>query len=122
MRLQRIHLALLVLLCGSTSAFGVCLETHLPVQKEYSGSVFVFTARVISSHFVAASGDGYFLSGTNYTLRPQEILKGRNGEAVTVFKENSSGRFDMCEDKLTLYLYTENMAGYVSTTAGTQVC
>lgn len=66
----------------------------MPIQKELSRSVYVFTARVISSRSVPVAKDGYFSSGRNYVLRPVEILKGQ-AATITVFSENSSGRFEM---------------------------
>jgi|SRR5215469_4517016 len=72
-----------------------CVEGHLPIQKEYSRSVFVLTVDVVSSQAMPDSRDKYFLSGTNYTLRPVEILKGHPPATISVFSENSVGRFDM---------------------------
>jgi hypothetical protein len=83
-------LALLIFLGYSTVAGAVCVEGHIPIQKEYSQSVFVLTVDVVSSQVLPDSKDKYFLSGTNYTLRPVEILKGHPSATVTVFSENSS--------------------------------
>lgn len=88
-------LALLVLLGYSTMAPAVCLEGHVPIRKEYSRSAFVLTASVVSIQVVPDSKDGYFVAGSNYELRPVETLKGSTPPTITVFSENSTGRFDM---------------------------
>lgn len=102
-------LALLIFLGYSMVARAVCVEGHVPIQREYSRSVFVLKVDVVSSQVVPDSKDKYFLSGTNYTLRPVEILKGHPSATVTVFSENSSGRFDMEQGKAYfVFIYSEH--------------
>lgn len=101
--------ALLAFLSFSTFALAVCVEGHVPIPKEFSQSLYVFTARVISSRVVPDAKDGYFLSGSSYVLRPVEVLKGQPAATLTVFNENSSGRFDMELGKTYLvFVYREH--------------
>ena len=79
----------------STCAAAVCANGHIPVEKEYSDSIYVATVRVISFKKVPDSRDGYYLGGMNYRLQRLETLKGQPPGSFTVFNENSSGRFDM---------------------------
>jgi hypothetical protein len=103
-----IALALLVAVTCSLT-WAVCIEGHVPIKKEFSRSLYVMTARVIATQSVSDSQDGYFLDGVNSTLQPIEILKGHPPAAVTVFSENSSGRFDLKPSKSYLvFIYREH--------------
>jgi hypothetical protein len=79
----------------STLATAVCVEGHIPLEKEYARSKYVATVRVISSTSEPDAADGYYLNGVNYRLQRLETLKGLPPETFTVFNENTSGRFDM---------------------------
>jgi hypothetical protein len=103
-----IALALLVAVtCSLTRA--VCIEGHVPIEKEFSRSLYVLTVRVMATQSLSDSQDGYFLHGVNSTLQPLEILKGHPPATVIVFSENSSGRFDLKPIKSYLvFIYREH--------------
>jgi hypothetical protein len=64
------------------------------VKQEFAESKLVFIGKVISEEKVHESSDGYF-DGINYTILVVETLRGKLGQVVMVFSENSSGRFPM---------------------------
>jgi hypothetical protein len=87
-----------ILVC-STLATAVCVNGHPSVEDEYSKSEYVLTASVVSASEVSESKDGYYVGGTDYTLRSLRILRGHPPTTFTVFSENSSGRFHMTAKK-----------------------
>jgi hypothetical protein len=68
------------------------------VKQEFVESELVFVGKVISEEKVHASSNGYF-DGINYTISVIETLRGKPGQVVIVFSENSSGRFPMETDE-----------------------
>lgn len=80
-----------IFIAGLTSAY---CPSYPGVEQEFGESEIVFVGKVISEEKIHESQDGYF-DGINYTLAVTEVLKGMPGQVVTVFSENSSGRFPM---------------------------
>lgn len=96
-----------VLIC-STLAAAVCVNGHVKVKDEYSRSEYVLTAVVISANEVPESKDGQDLDGTEYKMRSLRILKGHPPKTLTVFSENSSGRFPMdAKKRYLVFAYRE---------------
>jgi hypothetical protein len=75
-----------------TSAEAYC-DKYPTVEEEFRSSNIVVIGTVIRSTDIFDS-DG-FISGTFYSIRVSEVLKGRPGKTVDLYSENSSGRFPM---------------------------
>jgi len=81
----------IIFIAGIASAY---CPSYPGVELEFGESELVFVGKVVSEEKVHESQEGYF-DGINYTLSIIETLKGTHGQIVTVFSENSSGRFPM---------------------------
>ncbi|SRR6266700_4767293 len=82
----------------------VCLEGHPSVQREYKGSFGVVIGHAVAERAVPES-KGY-LDGTAYSVRVDEVLRGKLPDSIEVFSENTSGRFPMdVGSKYLLFLY-----------------
>jgi hypothetical protein len=81
----------IIFVAGLASAY---CPSYPSVEQEYDESALVFVGKVVSEEKVHETQEGYF-DGINYTLSVTEDLKGMPGQMVTVFSENSSGRFPM---------------------------
>lgn len=75
------------------NAWAVCLNGHPSVAKEYKQSRAVFVGEVLSEK-PEAPADG-FLDGTSYVVRVREVFRGKPSQTLSLFSENSSGRFPM---------------------------
>jgi hypothetical protein len=76
------------------SASAVCLNGHPAVQKEYDLSYAVFIGTVTGQQHVPAPSP-LEPDGTTYVLKVDEVLRGKVEANVSVFSENSTGRFPM---------------------------
>ena len=87
------------------TANAVCLYEHpRTAEDEFATSQRIFVGKVLSETPVPESGKYY--DGQDYLLEVQEIFKGDPSKTVTVFCENSSGRFPMVVGKTYLvFLY-----------------
>jgi hypothetical protein len=86
--------AVLALFVGSAGAF--CLEPHPKVSAEFFKSDAVFVGTVLTERTVpekdgADDGD----DGWVYRLRIKQTFRGSVRDAVEVFTENNSGRFQL---------------------------
>jgi len=95
----RIALVLAVLAL-SVHASAYCGKGHPTAAQEFNDSDAVIVGKVTAQD--EWSHDGQFTDGTLYTLQITEVLKGTPAKAITVYSENSSGRFPM--DVGTTYL------------------
>ena len=69
-------------------------ESYPTVAEEFSDSAMVLVGKVTAEEKVNAAGENYF-DGTNYRLTVIDILQGKKIKSLTLFSENSSGRFPM---------------------------
>lgn len=93
-KMKTILAALVFLLLISGAAGAACFYDHPPtLAEEFRDSQSVFIGKVLSETPVPASG--LFYEGQNYLIEIQEILKGNPSKTLTVFSENSTGRFPM---------------------------
>jgi len=76
------------------SAAAVCLNGHPTVQKEYDRSSAVFIGTVTARQHVPAPSP-LEPDGTAYIVGVDEVLRGKVAAHVSVFSENSTGRFPM---------------------------
>lgn len=76
-------------------AYAICLNGHLSVKLEYDGSRYIVIGTTVSEKLAAESSDGYFLDGTEYLVRVSKSLKGAAPHVLSVFSENSTGRFPL---------------------------
>ena len=93
---MRISAALMIIVLGivpSRPALAVCLNGHPSVEQEYQQSDLVFVGRVTAANEVPETKP--FYEGTRYTIQVKKIFRGLPGHTLTVFSENSSGRFPM---------------------------
>jgi len=82
----------------------VCLEGQPSVQHEYQGSYGVLIGHVVAERAVPESKD--YLDGTAYSVRVDEVLRGKLPDSIEVFSENTSGGFPMDHgSKYLLFLY-----------------
>jgi hypothetical protein len=87
-------IALLALVLATIEANAACLyERPQTVREEFSNSRSVVIGKVLYRSHMPQSGKYY--DGENYVVKVREILKGPPSKTVTVFCENSSGRFPM---------------------------
>ena len=68
-------------------------ESYPTVAEEFSQSATVAVGKVVAEEKVNTSGD--YFDGTNYRVTVSEILQGEKMKNITLFSENSSGRFPM---------------------------
>ena len=73
-------------------------ESYPTVAEEFSHSFIVLVGKVVAEEKVNAAGEDYF-DGVNYKLTVSEVLRGENIKSITLFSENSSGRFPMTVGK-----------------------
>lgn len=66
---------------------------HPSVEQEYQQSDLVFVGRVTAAKAVPEAKP--FDEGTRYKIQVKKTFRGRPGHTLTVFSENSSGRFPM---------------------------
>lgn len=93
----------------SNAALAGCLSDDYSVKAEYSRSLAVVRAKVLSQRTVPDGPNPDFMGGTVYTVRIQESFCGTLSGTVEVFSENSSGRFPMGNGKsYLLFLYRED--------------
>lgn len=71
----------------------VCLNGHPSVAQEYRLSYAVLIGEVVSEKREPRSKD--FYEGTSYVVRVRETICGKLPRTITLFSENSSGRFPM---------------------------
>ena len=74
-------------------AGAACLSGNLQVEAEFRVSPVVVIANVVSEK--PASKSKNYLEGTKYKIKIAEVLRGKPGKTMTLFSENSSGRFPM---------------------------
>jgi hypothetical protein len=94
-----------VLVAGDTA----CLNGHPTVQIEYRLRNSVFVGTVRSEHNESAEEKYFDQNGVRYTVRVDEVLRGRPPKTVLLFSENSSGRFPMqVGTKYLLFVYRDH--------------
>ena len=75
----------------------------------YARSFSVFTATVISQRHVPPLDKFFDLDGDMYTIKVEEVFRGKLPRTVELFSENSSGRFLMTVGaKYILFIYREH--------------
>jgi hypothetical protein len=72
----------------------VCLNGFPSVEDEYNKCDMVFIGHVVSEQPEPEDPPRY-LEGTTYTVRVDEVLRGKPSPTLRLFSENSSGRFPM---------------------------
>jgi hypothetical protein len=77
----------------ATPSIAWCPDPPLSLEQEFGQSRFVVVGRVIAESAVDRGPEG--VGGTNYVVAVTEILRGRPPKKITIFSENSSGRFPM---------------------------
>ena len=94
-----------VLVAGETA----CLNGHPTVQTEYRLRNSVLVGTVISEHDESAVDKYFDQDGVTYTVKVDEVLRGRPPKTVLLFSENSSGRFPMqVGTKYLLFVYRDH--------------
>lgn len=76
---------------GST-AFAYC-PSYPSANEEFNNSPLVFVGRVVSMQELPEPGE--FIAATIYTVRVNEVLKGKPTRLTQLFSENTTGRFPM---------------------------
>jgi len=90
------------------TALAVCLQEDYSVRAEYSRSVAVVIAKVVSQRTLPDPEDPESYGGTVYRVKVQESFRGSLHGMVDLFSENSSGRFPMVKgDRYILFLYRQ---------------
>ena len=88
------------------ATLGACLLEDYSVPAEYARSKVVALGGVVGEQRVPEY-EG-LLDGTVYTVRVQEMFRGQASRTISVFSENSSGRFPMKKGQLyILFLYSQ---------------
>jgi len=81
-----------LILCSSLAS-AACVNGYPTIREEYRSTYMVLVGRVVARATTPAQGD--FYDGDTYTVIPLRVLKGNPGSKVTLFSENSSGRFPL---------------------------
>jgi hypothetical protein len=89
----RIPIMIIVLALGIGSAVAWCPDPPLSLADEFRQSTFVLTGRVIAESVVDRGPNR--IGGKNYVVVVTEILRGKPPKKITIFSEDSSGRFPM---------------------------
>jgi len=91
------------------ASIAACLQGDYSVEAEFKRSVEVVLAKVISERTVpAAPDDPDSVDGTNYAVRVLETFRGQRRKSLTIYSENSSGRFPMQSGRTyILFLYEQ---------------
>ena len=82
----------LIAMLYSFAAFAYC-PSYPTITQEFEGSHLVFIGTVSSEQKVHESGD--YFDGINYQLSVSEQFRGVPSESISLFSENTSGRFPM---------------------------
>jgi hypothetical protein len=91
------------------TAQAVCVNGHPSVTSEYLHSQTVVVASVVAEKSIPEAPDGYFLEGTEYTVRVEKKFRGPALATLELFNENTSGRFDMTVGtKYLLFVYQDH--------------
>jgi hypothetical protein len=91
-------LSILAFLVIGSQVNAACLYEHpQTINEEFCDSQSVFIGKVLSEIHVPDSGR--YLEGKNYLVEVKEVFKGNLPKTVTIFCENSSGRFPMTVGK-----------------------
>ena len=109
---MKIIITAISLLLVSSLAAAFCLNPNdsPSIGDEYADSQSVFIGKIISKKGVPESG-GYY-EGDEYTVQVQEVLKGNPTNPISIFSENSSGRFPMDVGSTYLIFVYENLSRY----------
>lgn len=87
-----------------------CMD-HPSLEEEFKRSQFVFVGKVIAESVVDRGPEG--TGGTNYIVEVQEPLRGKSPQKITIFSENSSGRFTMTKSQqYLLFIHSETVEAY----------
>jgi len=78
------------LLPRATSAY--CGD-HPTIAAEFARSEFVFVGKAVSETIIDRGLNG--VGGTNYRVEVERALRGQPKHQITIFSENSSGRFPL---------------------------
>lgn len=89
---MRIFFIIFMAMIYAASAFAWC-EAYPDAKKEFFRNEYVFIGKVISEEKVHKAND--FFDGIYYKIQILETFRGSPKKAITVFSENSSGRFPM---------------------------
>ncbi len=101
-------LALFVALLCPRQVFAACLLGDYSVTPEYGRSEAVIVGRVLSSRSLPDPDDPQVLTGTVYSVKIVEALRGSPGKVVDVYSENSGGSFPLkAGEKYLLCLYRQ---------------
>jgi hypothetical protein len=72
----------------------------------------------LSGGEIGESRDGYFLAGTELTVRVDRIFKGSPPRTLTLFSENSSGRLPLADGTLYLLFVYQDHGRFVVDNCG----
>jgi hypothetical protein len=99
--------------------FGFCFQPVPSVVCEFLNSDAVFVGRVISIQ--AAPPWSEELDGSLYTLSVEELFRGPNSGKISVYRENSSGRYTLEVGKEYLIFATQNLGRFEIGSCGNDV-
>jgi len=94
----------------SSTVSAVCLKGNQSIKEEYSDSESIFIGKVLKKKEVPESG-GYY-EGDEYTVQIKEVFKGNPSKEISVFSENSSGRFPMEVGKTYIIFLHQELGRY----------
>jgi hypothetical protein len=101
--------ATVVTISMSATAAAVCMNGYPSVTSEYKRAQYVVAVRVLGAKKVPATKDYDFYDGTMYRVSVEKSYKGGPVESLSIFSENSSGRFPMqVGQQYLLFLYEES--------------
>lgn len=109
------HARVMILVCTAVAVLAprassaACLTGHPSVAEEYRTSRYVVIGQKISNRPIGPSADGYFLRGNRSTVRIGQIFKGNPPHNLSIFSEDSSGRFPMSDgESYLLFVYQDH--------------
>ena len=89
-----LSIGIAVLSVAQTGALAACVDGHPTIEAEFRKVPIVAIGKVESESPAQPPWEGMY-EGTHYSLRITETLKGPARKSITLFSENSSGRFPM---------------------------
>ena len=88
-------ITVVLLVLAATAAFAQCQGDRLTVKEELHDSAAAIVGTVQSAQFIPESSD--HVDGVQYVVRIDRLIHGKaaNQTAVTIFSENTTGKFPM---------------------------
>jgi hypothetical protein len=113
---RRLILSFLLLLLGVVdTCYALCVyDRHPSVSQEFTTSTYVIIGMQVHERSVSSDDDPDGVAAIIYSVRPIEVLKGVAGRNISIWSENTSGRFVIEKgEKYLLFVKTSDEGLYI---------